>query len=144
MVSELLEGESLRTRLDRGSVPYRKALDYGIQVAQALAAAHAKGIYHRDVKPANIFITLEGRVKLLDFGLAKLRGVGAAVDSDELTAPDLSGHGRAIGTVGYMAPEQVVGGTIDHRTDIFALGSVLYEMLTKAHGPFSALPRARP
>jgi tRNA A-37 threonylcarbamoyl transferase component Bud32 len=132
VVSELLEGESLRTRLDRsGALSYRKALDYGIQVAHALAAAHAKGIYHRDVKPANIFITVEGRVKLLDFGLAKLRSSGPAADSDELTAPDLSGHGRAIGTVGYMAPEQVVGGAVDHRTDIFALGAVLYEMFTK-------------
>ena len=132
VVSELLEGESLRTRLDRGSLPYRKALEYGIQTAQALAAAHAKGIYHRDVKPGNVFLTTEGRVKLLDFGLAKLRTPSFAEFSDDATASDLSGHGRAIGTVGYMAPEQVVGGTIDHRSDIFALGAVLYEMLTKA------------
>jgi tRNA A-37 threonylcarbamoyl transferase component Bud32 len=132
VVSELLEGESLRTRLDRGPLPYRKALEYGIQTAQALAAAHAKGICHRDVKPGNIFLTAEGRVKLLDFGLAKLRSPALPDDSDDPTASDLSGHGRAIGTVGYMAPEQVAGGETDQRTDIFALGAVLYEMLTKA------------
>jgi Tol biopolymer transport system component len=131
VVSELLEGESLRARLDRGPVPYRKALEYGIQIAQALAAAHAKGVWHRDVKPGNVFLTAEGRVKLLDFGLAKLGSQAEVADSGEATAPELSGPGRAIGTAGYMAPEQVVGGTIDHRTDIFALGAVLYEMLTK-------------
>jgi tRNA A-37 threonylcarbamoyl transferase component Bud32 len=130
VVSELLDGESLRERLDRGPVPYRKALEYGIQMAQGLAAAHAKGICHRDVKPANVFVTPEGRVKLVDFGLAKVRLPPAPPESEDPTVPDLSGHGRALGTVGYMAPEQVVGGDVDHRADIFALGAVLYEMFT--------------
>jgi Tol biopolymer transport system component len=128
VVSELLEGESLRDRLLRGVPPYRKALDYGAQIAQALAAAHSKGIYHRDVKPGNLFLTPDGRMKLLDFGLAKLqRPEGASPDDSTASASDRQ---AGLGTVGYMAPEQIVGGTIDERTDIFALGVVLYEMLT--------------
>jgi WD40 repeat protein len=130
IVSELLEGESLRERLDRGPIPYRKALEFGIQIAQALAAAHGKNIYHRDLKPANVFITSDGHVKLLDFGLAKVHGGEPAADSSDPTASDISRPGVAIGTVGYMAPEQVVGGPVDHRTDIFAFGALLYEMLT--------------
>ena len=130
VVSELLEGESLRARLDRGPVPYRRALEYAIQIAQALAAAHAKRIYHRDVKPGNIFLTDDGRVKLLDFGLAKLPPPGSQDLSQLSTTPDLSHPGRAIGTAAYMSPEQVLGQEVDHRSDIFALGSVLYEMLT--------------
>src|SRR5262249_38584095 len=131
VVSELLEGESLRERLDRGRIPYRKALEYGIHIADALAAAHAKGILHRDIKPGNVFITSEGRVKLLDFGLAK---VGKFEDEtpnpDDPTASDVSASGTRPGTPGYMAPEQVLGKGLDHRADIFALGAVLYEMLT--------------
>ena len=132
VVSELLEGESLRARIDRGPVPYRKALEYTIQVAQALAAAHAKRIYHRDVKPGNVFLMSDGHVKLLDFGLAKLPPPDSADLSQQSTAPDLSHPGRALGTAAYMSPEQVLGQDVDHRSDIFALGSVLYEMLTGA------------
>ena len=130
IVSELLQGESLRARLDHGPLPYHKALEYGIQIAQGLAAAHGKGIYHRDVKPANVFITPDGQVKLLDFGLAKLTFPDPLQDSSEPTVPELSHPGHALGTVGYMSPEQVLGEEIDHRADIFALGVVLYEMLT--------------
>ncbi|PYQ49961.1 MAG: hypothetical protein DMF78_16920 [Acidobacteria bacterium] len=135
VISELLEGESLRQRLDRGLVPYRKALDYGIQMAQALGAAHAAGIWHRDIKPANTFITGDGRIKILDFGLAKLaegeRASRAQVDAgtDDPTA-DATGPGVIRGTAGYMSPEQARGQRVDHRTDIFSLGAVLYEMFT--------------
>src|SRR5688572_29752428 len=130
VVSELLEGESLRQRMDRGPIPYRKALEYGIQVASALAAAHEKGIRHRDVKPANVFITTDGRIKLLDFGLAKLDTPRTPADPDDSTASPASRPGVARGTAGYMSPEQVLGESLDHRSDIFALGIVLYEMLT--------------
>jgi dipeptidyl aminopeptidase/acylaminoacyl peptidase len=133
VVTELLEGETLRARLDRGQLPYRKALDYGIQIAQALDAAHAKGIWHRDVKPANAFITPDGRVKLLDFGLAKLSERTPSSDADTQDSTRQTGHlGDICGTAGYMSPEQVLGGAVDHRTDIFALGAVLYEMFTGA------------
>ena len=130
IVSELLEGESLRDRLDRTVLPYRKALEYGIEIAQALGAAHEKGIYHRDVKPGNVFLTRDGQVKLLDFGLAKRHRPEEEADPDDPTASDLSQAGMAIGTDGYMAPEQVLGGLVDHRADIFAFGAVFYEMLT--------------
>jgi hypothetical protein len=130
VVSELLEGESLRARLDHGPLAYRKALEYGIQIAQGLAAAHDRRIYHRDIKPGNIFITHDGQVKLLDFGLAKLPIPESLQDSGESTVPEVSHSGHAIGTVGYMSPEQVGGEEVDQRADIFALGAVLYEMLT--------------
>jgi dipeptidyl aminopeptidase/acylaminoacyl peptidase len=130
VVSELLEGESLRQRLDRGPIAYRKAVEYGVQVAQALGAAHAKGIYHRDVKPGNLFLTTDGRVKLLDFGLAKLDARNGATGPDDPTASATNRPGVAMGTVGYMSPEQVLGDPVDERTDIFALGAVLYEMFT--------------
>jgi WD40 repeat protein len=129
VVSELLEGETLRARLDRGLPPYRKAVEYGIQIAQALDAAHAKGIWHRDVKPANAFVTNDGRVKLLDFGIAKLSEQDGR--SEDTTVED-SQTGEVRGTAGYMSPEQVLGQGIDHRTDIFALGAILYEMFTGA------------
>ena len=129
VVTELLEGQTLRQRLDKGQVPYRKAVEYGIQIAQALATAHAKGIWHRDVKPANAFITNDGHVKLLDFGIAKLGERDAWTESREATR-EASREGEIRGTAGYMAPEQVVGGPVDHRADIFALGAVLYEMFT--------------
>ena len=131
VVTELLEGETLRARLDRGRVPFRRAVDYGIQVAQALDAAHTRGIWHRDIKPGNAFITSDGRVKLLDFGLAKLTERVSEAPSQDTTQE--STHRLEIcGTAGYMSPEQVLGQPIDGRTDIFALGAVLYEMFTGA------------
>jgi Tol biopolymer transport system component len=130
VVSELLEGESLRQRLDRGPIPYRKALEYGIHIALALAAAHDKGIRHRDVKPANVFITTDGRVKLLDFGLAKLQRAEAPGGMDDITASMATRSAVIRGTAGYMAPEQILGEPVDARADVFGLGAVLYEMFT--------------
>ncbi len=135
IVSELLEGSSLRVELDSGLLPQRKASDYAAQIAQGLAAAHDKNIIHRDLKPENVFITRDGRVKILDFGLAKLARVrGAKRDSAESDGLTLTGSpteaGMVMGTAGYMAPEQVRGAAIDSRTDIFAFGAVLYEMLS--------------
>jgi len=131
VVSELLEGETLRDRLRNGPLPTRKAVEYALQTARGLAAAHEKGIVHRDLKPENLFITEDNRVKILDFGLAKL------------TAPESNGHGAdaptvqavtepglIMGTVGYMAPEQVRGKPADQRSDIFAFGAILYEMVS--------------
>lgn len=139
LVTEVLEGETVRARLDRGALPYRKAVEYGVQIAQALDAAHGRGIWHRDVKPANAFITGDGRVKLLDFGVAKLSEQEAVAESQTHTV-DETRPGEVRGTAGYMSPEQVLGKPIDHRTDIFALGAVLYEMFTGAkafHRPTS-------
>ena len=129
VVSELLEGATLRERLSQGPLPVRKAVDYGIQIAHGLAAAHEKGIVHRDLKPENVFVTHDGRVKILDFGLAKL----AQREADGGTkAPTQAGTepGVVMGTVGYMSPEQVRGQTADPRSDLFSFGTVLYEMLT--------------
>ena len=131
VVTELLEGETLRSRLNRGPLPYRKAVEYGIQIAQALDAAHGKGIWHRDVKPANIFLTEDGRVKLLDFGIAKLTERETTSGTRDTTAESTQA-GEIRGTAGYMSPEQVLGEVVDHRSDIFALGAILYEMFTGA------------
>src|SRR5262245_58672815 len=133
IVSELLEGDTLRGRLSAESgLPVRKAIDFSIQIGRGLAAAHAKGIVHRDLKPENVFIASDGRVKILDFGLAKLiERETAVVDASALpTSPPHTVPGLVLGTVGYMAPEQVRGLATDHRTDIFALGALLYEMLS--------------
>jgi eukaryotic-like serine/threonine-protein kinase len=131
LVSELLQGKTLREVLRRGPVPLRKAIDYGIQIAHGLAAADEKGIIHRDLKPENLFVTKDGRVKILDFGLAKLTQPQAATgDNPTVTLPEGTEPGVVLGTSGYMAPEQVRGKAADHRADIFALGAVLYEMLT--------------
>ncbi len=130
VVSELLEGETLRGRMDSGALPQRKAIEYGVAVAQGLAAAHAKRITHRDLKPENIFVTADGRVKILDFGLAKL--TQPERPSDDATvdaAPTGTEVGAVLGTIGYMSPEQVRGQPADHRADIFSFGVVLYEML---------------
>jgi serine/threonine protein kinase/Tol biopolymer transport system component len=127
LVSELLEGETLREQIKRGRLPIRKAIDYGVQIARGLAAAHEKGIVHRDLKPENLFVTKDGRVKILDFGLAKLTQAGSENSADTLTKGTEAG--MVMGTVGYMAPEQVRGQTADHRADIFAFGAILYEML---------------
>ncbi len=130
LVSELLEGESLRATLDRGAVPQRKTIEYGVQIAHGLAAAHEKGIVHRDLKPENIFVTKDGRIKILDFGLAKLaQNTGAEPDEVTLTSSHTAA-GVVMGTASYMAPEQVRGEPADPRTDIFAFGAVLYEMLS--------------
>jgi eukaryotic-like serine/threonine-protein kinase len=132
VVSELLEGETLRDRLTEGPLPTRKALDYALQIAKGLAAAHEKGIVHRDLKPENLFVTRDGRVKILDFGLAKLvHTVGAeSPQTDAATLRFNSEPGKILGTAGYMSPEQVRGLPVDHRADVFSFGAVFYEMLT--------------
>jgi serine/threonine protein kinase/tetratricopeptide (TPR) repeat protein len=129
-VSELLEGSTLREHLKRGPMPLRKMIDYGLQIAHGLAAAHEKGIVHRDLKPENLFVTKDGRVKILDFGLAKLTQPNWPHDSKAPTVSCATEPGAVMGTVGYMSPEQVSGKAADHRSDIFAFGAVLYEMLT--------------
>jgi serine/threonine protein kinase/Tol biopolymer transport system component len=132
IVSELLEGETLRERLQTGPVAVRKAIAYALQITRGLAAAHEKGITHRDLKPENVFITTDDRIKILDFGLAKLTqdqpAFGAA--SALQTAPPHTEPGLVLGTVGYMAPEQVRGMAVDHRADLFAFGAILYELLS--------------
>jgi serine/threonine protein kinase len=131
LVSELLEGESLRQMLERGPVSHRKTVAYAIQIAQGLAAAHSKDIAHRDLKPDNVFITRDGRVKILDFGLAKtVQKKAGATDATMTVAGTSTDAGTVMGTVGYMSPEQVRGAAVDCRTDIFSFGAVLYEMLT--------------
>jgi eukaryotic-like serine/threonine-protein kinase len=128
IVSELLEGETLRERLRGGPSPIRKAMDYAQQIARGLAAAHDKGIVHRDLKPENIFITHDGRVKILDFGLAKLTRPEPGLDGQ--TQSINSDAGTVLGTVGYMSPEQVRGTPADARSDLFSFGAILYEMLS--------------
>jgi len=134
LVSELLDGESLRATLDRGVLPQRNTIEYGVQIAHGLGAAHEKAIVHRDLKPENIFVTKDGRIKILDFGLAKLAqkaSTEADGASDEITlTTENTAAGMVMGTASYMAPEQVRGEAADPRTDIFAFGAVLYEMLS--------------
>jgi serine/threonine protein kinase/Tol biopolymer transport system component len=130
LVSELLEGETLREQIRRSRIAPRRVLDYGVQIAHGLSAAHEKGIVHRDLKPENLFVTKDGRAKILDFGLAKLT---QAQPGSEHSAPTMGSEtepGLVMGTVGYMSPEQVRGQPADHRADIFAFGAILYEMLT--------------
>ncbi|HUR81299.1 MAG TPA: protein kinase, partial [Thermoanaerobaculia bacterium] len=134
-VTELLEGETLRKRINNGAIPWRRAAEIGAAIADGLAAAHAKGIIHRDLKPENIFLTTDGRVKILDFGIAQLvrsePPPSDDIDTSSLpTAPLKTEPGSVIGTAGYMAPEQLRGETVDARTDIFSLGALLYEMTT--------------
>ena len=124
LVSELLEGHTFRELMKKGPLPWRNAIEYGVQTARGLAAAHAKGITHRDLKPENLFVKKDGHVKILDFGLAKLSdppGSGLARAATEA--------GMVMGTIGYMAPEQVRGEETDYRADFFAFGAILYEML---------------
>src|SRR5205085_7322520 len=133
LVTEYVEGQTLRQRLYAGALEVREALDVAIQVASALAAAHQAGIIHRDVKPENIMLRPDGLVKVLDFGLAKLTGaVSPRVDTTAVTLDaDLTPPGIVLGTPHYMSPEQARGLALDARTDVFSLGSVLYEMVTR-------------
>jgi Tol biopolymer transport system component len=131
VVSELLEGETLRKRMSGTALAQRRATDYALQIAHGLAAAHGKGIVHRDLKPDNIFITKDGRVKILDFGIAKLtQAEGSQSQTDIPTRRVDTDPGVVMGTVGYMSPEQVKGRPVDHRSDIFSFGVILYEMLS--------------
>ncbi len=123
LVLELLEGETLKARLRRGAVPPEQTIEWGLETAEALDAAHRKGVLHRDLKPDNLWITSDGHIKVLDFGLARLEGDGAAPDDKTLTSP-----GMTLGTIPYMSPEQARGEALDARSDLFSFGSVLYEM----------------
>ncbi len=127
-VTELLEGEPLSETLTRGPLPLRKTVAYARQIARALAAAHDKGVVHRDVKPQNLFVTNDGRLKVLDFGLARL--VERVPFDHEATRTRQTSAGTVMGTLGYMSPEQVRGQNADSRSDLFSFGVVLYEMLT--------------
>src|SRR2546425_4323932 len=132
IVSELLDGQTLRERMAGGALPQRKAIDYALQMAHGLAAAHEKGIVHRDLKPENLFITHDGRVKILDFGLAKLvrPHIAGDVDTKAATLHARTDPGMILGTVGYRSPEQLRSELVDQRADIFAFGAILYEMLS--------------
>src|SRR6266545_2764605 len=131
IVSELLEGETLRGRLGTGTLPPRKGIDYAVQIAKGLAAAHEKGIVHRDLKPENLFVTRDGQIKILDFGLAKLRQPEEGAEkSNLLTAAAGTEPGVVMGTMGYMSPEQVRGRPADRRSDLFSFGAIFYEMLS--------------
>ncbi|MGH9364670.1 MAG: protein kinase domain-containing protein [Thermoanaerobaculia bacterium] len=130
-VMELLEGQTLRGKLEEAPMPQRQAVDYALQIAKGLSAAHEKGVVHRDLKPENLFVTKDGLLKILDFGLAKR--VEAVAAEEETSVPTASRHtepGTVMGTVGYMSPEQVRGLAVDHRCDIFSFGTILYEMLS--------------
>src|SRR5438105_3651114 len=133
IVMEMLEGETLRDALGDVTptpLPMRRTIDYAIQITSALAVAHEKGIIHRDLKPENLFITTDGRVKILDFGLAKLALDANDADGRDRTGRHLTSTGMVVGTPGYMSPEQVGAKPLDYRTDIFSFGAVLYEMIS--------------
>jgi serine/threonine protein kinase/Tol biopolymer transport system component len=142
LVTELLEGETLREQMKRRPLTVRKAVEQGVQIARGLVVAHEKGIVHRDLKPENLFATRDGRIKILDFGLAKLKAAETAVRRTVPKAEDRGTEpGLVMGTVGYMSPEQVRGEPADHRADIFSFGAILYEMLSGRrafHKPTSA------
>ena len=132
VVSELLDGQTLRDALGHGALPVTQAIEYAMQICRGLAAAHEKGIVHRDLKPENVFVTNDGRIKILDFGLAKLTeaAVAGAGVTIMATRPGETSPGVVLGTIGYMSPEQVRGQAVDHRSDIFSFGAVIYEMLS--------------
>jgi len=129
LVTELLQGQTLRERLQQGAISPRKAIDFALQTARGLAGAHSQGVVHRDLKPENLFLTRDGVVKILDFGLAKLVSLVDGLPNSAPTA-SFTEAGTVMGTAGYMSPEQVRGQTLDQRTDIFSLGAVTYEMLS--------------
>ena len=129
IVSELLEGKNLRQRLAEGPIPVAESADYALQIAQGLTAAHERHIVHRDLKPENLFLTKDGRVKILDFGVAKLQAPADTERSIE-SMTTVTKHGSMIGTVAYMSPEQLRGKAVDHRSDIFSFGAILYEMMS--------------
>ena len=129
IVAELLEGRTLRQRLGENPIPVRQAAEYALQIAQGMSAAHARNIVHRDLKPENLFLTNDDRIKILDFGVAKLQPSAEEQRSVE-NLPTVTKHGTVIGTVAYMSPEQLRGKTVDHRSDIFSFGAILYEMLS--------------
>ena len=130
LVSEFLEGETLREKMAAGPLPRRRVLEYALEIAKGLAAAHDKGIIHRDLKPDNIFITRDDRVKILDFGLAKQAFESGSNETVTVATPTPTAPGTVLGTVGYMSPEQVRGQPLDHRSDIFSFGAILYEMVS--------------
>ena len=130
IVSEMLEGETLRQKLTGGALTVRTCIDYGRQIASGLVAAHEKRIIHRDLKPENLFITRDGQVKILDFGIAKLTARETEENPTVISMTTQTKVGTVLGTVGYMSPEQLRGKPVDHRSDIFSLGAILYEMLT--------------
>src|SRR5215813_9093400 len=130
-VMELLKGETLRSRLSHGALPWRKAVGIGVEIAEGLSAAHAKGITHRDLKPENIFLTSDGRTKILDFGLARVNAVSSdGNNTSATTVPRITDAGVVMGTPGYMSPEHVRGAEVEAPSDIFSFGSVLYEIVT--------------
>ena len=131
IVAELLEGEELRQRLDEGPIPLRKTIDYAHQIISGLSAAHEKGIVHRDLKPENLFITKDDRVKILDFGMAKLRAAKLEASSlEDATRRAITNPGVVMGTVGYCRPNRCAANSTDYRSDIFSFGAILYEMIT--------------
>ena len=130
IVCELLEGQTLRKRLLGGALPIRIAVEYSLQIVQGLIAAHDRRIIHRDLKPENLFVTTEGRIKILDFGIAKLQSAPADSGRTVEDLTTITRSGTVLGTVAYMAPEQLRGKPVDHRSDIFSVGAILYEMLS--------------
>src|SRR5580765_717308 len=129
IVSELLEGKNLRQRLQEGPIPVEEAANYALQIAHGLTAAHDRLIVHRDLKPENLFLTNDGRIKILDFGVAKLQVTPEEKRSIE-SVTTVTKHGAVIGTVAYMSPEQLRAKPVDHRSDIFSFGAILYEMMS--------------